>query len=63
MKEEVTFLFRIIEANPVHVRVRIWAGPRKGSRGLAGVLVFRNEDWYALRDILEKFPQVEFEHD
>jgi hypothetical protein len=48
----VSFVFRVIERNPRHTRVSVFAGTRAGSRGHSGVLVFRTEEWRALEDIL-----------
>ena len=42
--------FRFNRMNPGHVTVSIFAGRNPGSRGHAGELVFRTDEWPSVRD-------------
>lgn len=52
MSGRLSILFRVIDRNPAHVRVGVWAGRQIGSRGKSGELVFRTDEWVAIRDLL-----------
>jgi hypothetical protein len=47
---EVKMIVR--ESNPVHVRVAVYAGEAERTLGSCGTLVFRREEWAALRHAL-----------
>jgi hypothetical protein len=49
---DVSMLFRVVDRNPAHVRVRVWVGRNVGARGKAGELVFRADEWEEIRRTL-----------
>lgn len=49
-RRPVTCAVRLVDRNPGHVRVAVWAGRNEGARGHAGELVFRADEWMELVD-------------
>jgi len=59
---EISFKLRATRSESgVHTQVTVFAGRTPGSRGHTGTLSFRNEEWDALRKLLEGRPGVEIE--
>jgi hypothetical protein len=48
----LSFKFRVENDEGLHVTVGVFAGTRPGSRGKAGSLTFRREEWDELWEIL-----------
>jgi hypothetical protein len=40
----VGFTARVMESNPAHAKVNVWAGRGEGHRALAGTLTLRTEE-------------------
>ena len=47
-RRPVTATARVVESTPGHVTVRVWVGRQPGSRGNAGSLTFRADEWAEL---------------
>lgn len=47
-RRPVTATARVVESTPGHVTVRVWVGRQPGSRGSAGSLTFRLDEWAEL---------------
>lgn len=56
----VTWLFVEIDRNEAHVRVNVFIGRQPGSRGRAGELVLRTDEWDELRGRLRSLDFVSF---
>ena len=44
-KTQITILFREESRNPGHTVVSVFVGYQRGSRGCAGTLTFRTDEW------------------
>lgn len=57
-KSRVTVLLREDARNPGHVRIRVFVGRNPGSRGCAGQLVLRTDEWDEICDYILTSKQV-----
>ena len=51
------------ESNPAHVKVQVFVGRQEGSRGNAGKLTLRRDEWEELKGIIEREHEDEFGSD
>jgi hypothetical protein len=60
MSRDITFRIEAVQLGD-HVHVHIWSGRTPGSRGRAGKLIFRSEEWEPFRSFFDGEPSVDIQ--